>query len=73
VHLKGANLYINKVTGTYDRNEFHLFPERYKCLFRDYISETDILLNGVYWEEKIPRLFEIDDLKNKNFRIKTWL
>ena len=71
VHLKGANLYVNKETGKYDRNEFHHHPEKFKCLFTDYIFETDILLNGVYWEEKIPRLFEMDDLKNKNFRIKT--
>jgi hypothetical protein len=55
----------------YNRKEFHDHPEKYKCLFKDYISETDILLNGVYWEEKIPRLFEMDDLKNENFRIKT--
>ena len=71
VHLKGANLYVNKLTGKYDRSEFHKFPERYQCLFVDYISETDILLNGVYWEEKIPRLFEMEDMKNENFRINT--
>lgn len=71
VHLKGANLYVNKTTGTYDRNEFHDHPERYKCLFGDYISETDILMNGVYWEEKIPRLFEMEDMQNDNFRLAT--
>lgn len=71
VHLKGQDLYVNKLTGLYKRKEFHEHPEEYKCLFKDYISETDILLNGVYWEEKIPRLFEMDDLKNENFRIKT--
>lgn len=71
VHLKGANLYMNEETGRYDRNEFHQHPEKYKCLFRDYIPETDILLNGVYWEEKIPRLFEMDDVKSKNFNINT--
>jgi alanine dehydrogenase len=71
VHLKGQDLYINKLTGMYKRKEFHEHPEKYKCLFEDYISETDILLNGVYWEEKIPRLFEMNDLKNENFRIKT--
>jgi len=71
VHLKGQDLYVNKLTGMYNRKEFHDHPEKYKCLFKDYISETDILLNGVYWEEKIPRLFEMDDLKNENFRIKT--
>jgi alanine dehydrogenase len=71
VHLKGQDLYVNKLTGMYNRKEFHDHPDKYKCLFKDYISETDILLNGVYWEQKIPRLFEMDDLKNENFRIKT--
>ena len=71
VHLKGENLYINKVTGRYNRKEFHDDPEKYKCLFGDYLAETDILLNGVYWQEKIPRLFEMEDMKKEDFRIKT--
>lgn len=71
VHLKGENLYVNKLTGKYNRNEFHEHPERYKCLFTDYLSETDILLNGVYWETDTPRLFEMDDMKREGFRIKT--
>jgi len=71
VHLKGEDLYVNKTTGKYNRNEFHEHPERYECLFKDYFSETDVLLNGIYWETKMPRLFELDDMKNENFRIKT--
>lgn len=71
VHLKGQDLYVNKATGKYSRKEFHEHPERYECLFRDYISETDILLNGVYWDATIPRLFETTDIQKENFRIKT--
>lgn len=71
VHLKGADLYVNKLTNKYTRKEFHEHPENYKCLFRDYISETDILLNGIYWYEKVPRLFEMEDMKKDDFRIKT--
>ena len=71
VHLKGADLYKNKLTDRYSRSEFHEHPENYNCLFAPYIAETDILLNGVYWEEKIPRLFEIEDMKNENFNITT--
>ena len=58
--LKGADLYINKLTGKYDRKYFHEYPESYNCLFENYIQETDILMNGVYWEETIPRLFEME-------------
>ena len=71
VHLKGEDLYVSKVTGKYTRKEFHEHPENYECVFKDYISETDILLNGVYWYDQIPRLFEMEDMKKASFRIKT--
>ncbi len=71
VHLKGIDLYRHKLTGKYSRIEFHQHPENFDCLFNKYISETDILMNGVYWEEKIPRLFEMDDLEREDFNINT--
>jgi saccharopine dehydrogenase (NAD+, L-lysine forming) len=71
VHLKGADLYLNKHSGRYQREDFHLHPENYACTFGDFLSQTDILMNGVYWEKNIPRLFELDDLHNPVFRIST--
>lgn len=71
VHLKGADLYKDKLTGRYNRSGFHEHPENFGCLFNNYLSETDILMNGVYWEETIPRLFEIDDMKREDFSINT--
>ncbi|HRD59103.1 MAG TPA: NAD(P)-dependent oxidoreductase [Ferruginibacter sp.] len=71
VHLKGADLYAPKDGGKYNREHFHNHPQLYNNLFRNYLSHTDILMNGVYWEEGIPRLFEWDDLKEPTFRIKT--
>lgn len=71
VHLKGVDLYKHKITGKYSRSEFHQRPENFDCLFSKYISETDILMNGVYWEKKVPRLFEMDDMKQGNFNINT--
>ncbi len=71
VHLKGGDLYINKHTGKYSREDFHAHPENYACTFADFLPQTDILMNGVYWEQHIPRLFEMDDLRKANFRITT--
>ncbi|MEP6583285.1 MAG: NAD(P)-dependent oxidoreductase [Ginsengibacter sp.] len=71
VHLKGADLYKHKLTERYSRNEFHTNPGNFICLFDNYLSETDILMNGVYWEEGIPRLFEMKDLKREDFNINT--
>lgn len=71
VHLKGADLYVHKETGKYMRNDFHANPQNYNCRFADYLSHTDVLMNGIYWEKNIPRLFEMEDLRNEHFRIKT--
>ncbi|MBK8496733.1 MAG: alanine dehydrogenase [Chitinophagaceae bacterium] len=71
VHLKGADLYVHKETGRYNRNDFHNNPQQYNCVFNNFISNTDILVNGIYWEKNIPRLFEMADLKRADFRITT--
>ena len=71
VHLKGADLYAHKKDGSYFRNDFHENPTAYYCIFSKYLPHTDILMNGIYWEKDIPRLFEIDALQSNDFRIKT--
>lgn len=71
VHLKGADLYRHKETGKYNRNDFHANPQNYHCHFPHYISNTDILINGIYWEKNIPRLFEMEALQSTDFRIQT--
>lgn len=71
VHLKGADLYRPKNGSLYNREHFHNYPELYECLFSRYLTKTDILMNGVYWEKNIPRLFELVDLSLPGWRIQT--
>ena len=69
VQLKGSDLYRHKETGSYNREDFHLHPEAYECIFKQYLPHTDILMNGVYWDKDVPRLFEKEDIKREDFRI----
>ena len=71
VHLKGSDLYAHKETGKYNRNDFHANPQQYNCRFTDYVLSTDILINGIYWDKNIARLFEMADIKKENFKIQT--
>lgn len=71
VHLKGSNLYKHAQNGTYKRAHFHANPGEYNCLFEPFCAHADILMNGVYWDKNIPRLFSMDTLKQPNFHIKT--
>lgn len=68
-HLKGGFLYQDKETKMYNREDFHKHPERYESLFQQYIPHADILMNGIYWDKKIARLFEKSDVANDTFRI----
>lgn len=68
-HLKGADLYRHKLNGKYTRTDFHEHPDRYESLFKPFLSQTDILMNGIYWEPKIPAFFAMEDLKSNDFRI----
>ena len=71
VQLKGPNLYESKATGKYSREDFHHNPGSYNCIFHRYLPHTDILMNGIYWEKAIPRLFEMKDIQSNDFRIQT--
>jgi hypothetical protein len=71
VQLKGADLYEHKETKKYNRVHFHENPHEYHCKFLPYCYQSDVLMNGVYWDNTIPRLFEKDDIQHSLFRIKT--
>ncbi len=68
-HLKGANLYARKDNDLFHRDDFHAHPEAYKCLFSAYVNQADLLMNGIYWEKRIARLFDKDGIKRLDWRI----
>jgi len=71
VHLKGGDLYEHKVFKKYNRDDFHQHPSQYNCMFDKYLSETDILMNGIYWDTDVPKLFSIPQMQQSSFTIKT--
>ena len=71
VDLKGRDLYARKDDGTYNRDDFHLHPEEYKCNFSPFAKQTDVLMNGIYWDKNIAPLFSVEEFKANEFSIKT--
>src|SRR6476661_7321399 len=48
--LKGADLYAPLDGTAYHRDKFHTDPNAFKCLFEPYSKISDILMNGIYWD-----------------------
>jgi len=66
-HVKGSTLYIRKDGQRYHRDDFHAHPQEYHCLFEPFLSRADILMNGVYWEKSVPRLFAKHDVARPDY------
>ncbi len=67
--LTKAELFRHRTKGTYDRDDFHKNPQEYVSLFRQYYPTTDILINCLNWDYRMPRLFEREEACQENFRI----
>ncbi|KAJ2820312.1 hypothetical protein GGI24_004525, partial [Coemansia furcata] len=60
----GAEDYVERIDGgPYSREEYREYPERYRSVFATKIAPyTSMLINGIYWESKYPRLMTTKDL-----------
>lgn len=55
----------------FDYNHFYNNPEEYESTFDQYLSETDLLIAGAYWDPNAPVLFTKEDLQKETFKINT--
>lgn len=68
--LTSWDLYHRKDGAPWDIQHFYNNHEAYCCEFDNFLPYTDILINGIYWEESMPPLFTVKDTKQSNFAIK---
>lgn len=70
VQLSSAEYHVRKDGGLFNREEFHLHPERYKSDFAKFTKVGDILMAGAFWNPKAPVLFTREDMVDSQFKIK---
>lgn len=68
-HVKGSTLYLRNDGKQYHRDDFHAHPDRYMCLFSPFLSRSDILMNGVYWDKSVPRLFSPHETSRPDYKM----
>jgi saccharopine dehydrogenase (NAD+, L-lysine forming) len=70
VQLGSADYHIRREGGHFNREEFHLHPERYDSTFLSFTKVADVLMAGAFWNPKAPVLFTRADMKSPEFKIK---
>lgn len=61
VQLNSPDLYVHPTLKEWDTQHFYNHHHEYHSQFLPYASSTDLLINGVYWTQDLPRLFEKSD------------
>jgi len=69
VHLGNSKLYKRKDGEGFESSHFYKNHQAYKCVFKDIMAHTDLLINGMYWEQDMDVLFTKEDVSNKEFSI----
>ncbi|MCB0642249.1 MAG: alanine dehydrogenase [Phaeodactylibacter sp.] len=58
-----------KSDNRFDKLEYYQHPDRYKSVFAPFTKVADIFINGIYWDNKAPAFFSLDDMKQPEFKI----
>jgi alanine dehydrogenase len=70
VQLGSSDYHMRKEGGHFNRDEFHVHPEKYESTFLSFTRVADILMAGAYWNPKAPVLFNRQDMQSADFKIK---
>jgi alanine dehydrogenase len=64
VQLNSPDLYVHPTLKQWDTKHFYQHHGEYISQFKGYAACTDLLVNGIYWTEDLPRLFETKDTQD---------
>jgi saccharopine dehydrogenase (NAD+, L-lysine forming) len=53
----------------FDLHDFFQHPEHFTSRFKPYTKAADIFMSAHYWDPRAPRMFELADIKESDFKI----
>jgi len=68
--LNGNSYAQRKDGSTFDKKTFYGQPELFESCFEPYAKSSDIMINGIYWDNDAPAFFSLKEMKSPDFAIK---
>ncbi|NUO03785.1 MAG: hypothetical protein HUU01_24490 [Saprospiraceae bacterium] len=47
-----------------------MHPEKYHSSFEPYFQTADVFINGIFWDDRAPAFFTLEDMRRPDFRIR---
>lgn len=68
--LSSADMYHKEGDEKFDSEDYHQYPEKYSSNFYPFTKASDVMINGIYWDKRIPVFFTKEQMREPDFRIK---
>jgi alanine dehydrogenase len=68
--LRSQDYAARKDKHHFDYSRFRSHPEEYLSIFEPYFQVADILINGIFWDNRAPAFFSATDMRRPDFRIR---
>ena len=59
-----------KDDNSFDKQDFYTRPYEYKSIFAPYYQVADLMINGIYWDNKAPAFFTRKEMTQPDFHIR---
>jgi saccharopine dehydrogenase (NAD+, L-lysine-forming) len=67
--LASGDMYYREGFDKFNADDYHAQPEAYKSNFYPFTKTADVMINGIYWDHRIPVFFTPEQMKEPDFRI----
>jgi alanine dehydrogenase len=67
--LVGRDYLKHKDGDPFDKLHFYQHPEQYVSAFQPYAQHADMMINGIYWDNRAPAFFTKEDMASSDFKI----
>ena len=63
--------YVERIDGQpFEKKDYYNDPSVYESTFRRFFDKTDLFINGIFYDARAPRFFELKDMSSPDFKIK---
>lgn len=69
--LTSADMYYKDGQETFDSAYYHQHPHEYKSSFYPFTKVADVMINGIYWDKRMPVFFTKQQMQEPDFKIRT--
>ncbi len=68
--LPPKDIYAHKSGKAFDLHEFFQKPDEFRCDFKKWYVNADLMINAIFWDPRAPRYFSLEEMNSPDFKIK---